>query len=308
MARPIQIRMGGYGPPTTTFSRALKMIGDDLEAEFGDALEIKYVWNILDFGYRSEDTLWMAEHGILTLAYQSTSYLSDRIPELGFADLPFLFRDNEHARSAMDGALGDYLKERIEDSVNYRVLGFFENGFRHVSNSLRPVRSPTDLVGMKTRVLPSQIQAKAFELLGAKALPIDLVDALEGIAAGTIDAQENPLANTVAYGVSNYHRFHTLTGHFYVSRGIFANRAAFDALPESVQAAFRLAVEKATLYQRDLAVKEEEIARQTIIDAGGEIIELTPDERAAFVDAVQPLHEEAQELFAAELFEHLAEA
>jgi TRAP-type C4-dicarboxylate transport system substrate-binding protein len=208
----------------------------------------------------------------------------------------------------MDGALGDYLKERIEDSVNYRVLGFFENGFRHISNSLRPVRSPTDLVGMKTRVLPSKIQARAFELLGAKALPIDLVDALEGIAAGTIDAQENPLANTVAYGVSNYHRFHTLTGHFYVSRGLFANRAAFEALPESVQGSFRLAVEKATLYQRDLAVREEEIARQAIIDAGGEIIELTPDERAAFVDAVQPLHEEAHGLFAAELFEYLAEA
>ncbi len=202
MSQPLQIRMGGYGPPTTTFSRALKMIGDDLETEFGDELDIKYVWNILDFGYRSEDTLWMAEHGILTLAYQSTSYLSDRVPELGFTDLPFLFRDNEHARSAMDGALGDYLKERIEGSVGYRVLGFFENGFRHVSNSLRPVRSPADLVDMRTRVLPSKIHARAFELLGAKPLPIDLVDALEGIVAGTIDAQENPLANTVAYGVS----------------------------------------------------------------------------------------------------------
>ncbi len=245
MSKPIQIRMGGYGPPTTTFSRALKMLGDDLEAEFGDEIEIKYVWNILDFGYRAEDTLWMAEHGILTLVYQSTSYLSDRIPELGFADLPFLFRDNEHARSAMDGALGDYLKERVEDSVSYRVLGFFENGFRHISNSLRPVRSPTDLVGMKVRVLPSKIQARAFELLGAKPLPVDLVDAIEGITAGTIDAQENPLANTVGYGVSKYHQFHTLTGHFYVSRGIFANRAAFESLPDSIQTAFRRAVDTA---------------------------------------------------------------
>ena len=300
--------MGGYGPPTTTFSRAMKMIGDYLEAEFGDELEIKYIWNILDFGYRSEDTLWMAEHGILTLAYQSTSYLSDRVPELGFTDLPFLFRDNEHARSAMDGALGEYLKERIEDRVGYRVLGFFENGFRHISNSLRPVRSHTDLVGMKTRVLPSKIQARAFELLGATPLPLELVDGIEGITAGTIDAQENPLANTVAYGVSKYHRFHTLTGHFYVSRGLFANRAAFEALPESVQAAFGRAVEKATLHQRDLAVKEEEIAKHAIIDAGGEIIELTSRERAAFVEAVQPLHEEARGLFAEGLFKRFAEA
>jgi len=302
MSQSIQIRMGGYGPPTTTFSRALKIIGDDLEAEFGDELEVKYVWNILDLGYRSEDTLWMAEHGVLTLAYQSTSYLTDRVPELGFTDLPFLFRDNEHARSAMDGALGDYLKKCIEDRANYRVLGFFENGFRHISNSLRAVRSPADLAGMRTRVLPSSIQARAFELLGAKPLPIDLVDAINGIVAGTIDAQENPFANTVAYGVPQYHRFHTMTGHFYVSRGIFANRDALEALPERVQAAFRAAVDKAILLQRDLAVREEEIAKQAIIDAGGEIIELTPDERAAFVDAVQPLHEETHGLFAEKLF------
>ena len=282
------------------------MIGDDLETEFGDELEVKYIWNILDLGYRSEDTLWMAEHGILTLAYQSTSYLTDRVPELGFTDLPFLFKDNAHARSAMDGALGDYLMRCVEDRVNYRVLGFFENGFRHISNSLRPVRSPADLAGMKTRVLPSSVQARAFELLGAKPLPIDLVDAIEGIVAGTIDAQENPLANTVAYGVPQYHRFHTLTGHFYVSRGIFANRDAFDALPERVQAAFRKAVAKAVLLQRDLAVKEEGIARRAILDAGGEIIELTPEERAEFVDSIQPLHEEAHGLFDEELFECLA--
>ncbi|MFP6828782.1 MAG: hypothetical protein VCC36_07060, partial [Gammaproteobacteria bacterium] len=160
MSQSIQIRMGGYGPPTTTFSRALKIIGDDLEAEFGDELEVKYVWNILDLGYRSEDTLWMAEHGVLTLAYQSTSYLTDRVPELGFTDLPFLFRDNEHARSAMDGALGDYLKKCIEDRANYRVLGFFENGFRHISNSLRVVRSPALLDSIE---LPSASPGSARE-------------------------------------------------------------------------------------------------------------------------------------------------
>ena len=79
---PIQIRMGGYGPPTTTHSRALKMIGDRLAAELGDEVDIKYVWNVMDLGYKGEDVLWMVEHGILTLAYQSTSYLTSRVPEL----------------------------------------------------------------------------------------------------------------------------------------------------------------------------------------------------------------------------------
>jgi hypothetical protein len=65
MAPKIQIRMGGYGPASTCFSKALKFIGDRLEAEFGDAIDVKYVWNIMDFGYRSEDILWLVESGIL---------------------------------------------------------------------------------------------------------------------------------------------------------------------------------------------------------------------------------------------------
>jgi len=80
MPDPIQIRMGGYGPASTGFSRALKSIGDRLTAEFGDRVDVKYVWNIMELGYRAEDILWLVEHGLLTLGYQSSSYLTDRVP------------------------------------------------------------------------------------------------------------------------------------------------------------------------------------------------------------------------------------
>ena len=302
MTDPVQIRFGGYGPPSTTHSRALKFVGDALEAEFGDGVDVKYVWNVMDFGYRSEDVLWLAESGVLTVVYQSTSYLTDRVPELGFVDLPFLFADNAQARGAMDGALGGYLKQRIEARANYRVLGFFENGFRHISNRLRAVHTPADLAGMRTRVLPSRIQARTFELLGATPLAIDLTEAIAGITAGTIDAQENPLANTVTYGVHKFHRHHTLSNHFYISRGVFANRTAFEAMPEAMQETLRRAVADATALQREHAVAEEEIARQAILDEGCEIVALTADERALFVDAVAPLHDEARAMFGAEMF------
>src|SRR6184192_2689860 len=128
MADPIAIRMGGYGPPTTGFSRALKRIGDQLQAEFGSGVESKYVWNIMDLGYRAEDILWLVEHGLLTLGYQSSSYLTDRVPELGVVDLPFLFERTDAARAAIDGALGKLLVCKIEERVNFRILGFFENG------------------------------------------------------------------------------------------------------------------------------------------------------------------------------------
>src|ERR1700726_4133868 len=106
MTDPIAIRMGGYGPPTTSFSRSLKLIGDTLQAEFGDRVSVKYVWNIMDFGYRAEEILWLVEDGVLTLGYQSSSYLTDRVPELGFVDLPFLFSRRDQARAAVVGARG----------------------------------------------------------------------------------------------------------------------------------------------------------------------------------------------------------
>lgn len=294
---PIQIRMGGYGPPTTTHSRALKTIGERLTAQFGDAVDVKYVWNVMDLGYRGEDVLWMVEHGILTLAYQSTSYLTSRVPELGLVDLPFLFADLEHARSAFDGRLGAYLSDRIEARIGYRMLGYLENGYRHISNRLRPVRKPADLAGMRIRMLPSEVHCRTFELLGAVPVPCDLKVALEAIAAGTVDAQENPLANTVTYGVHKLHRYHTLSGHFYLTRGLYANRAAVDGWPAELREAVRAATREAIVRQRALAVEEENIARRAIDQAGCEIVELAGAERAAFVQAVRPLHDEARQRF-----------
>jgi len=305
MSSPIQIRMGGYGPPTTTCSRGLKVMGDRLEAEFGKDVDIKYVWNVMDFGYKGGDLLWMAEHGILTLCYQSTSYLTDRVPELEFADLPFLFAGVDEARSAMDGALGTYLSRKIEERIGYRMLGYFENGYRHISNRLRPVRMPADLAGMRIRLMPSRIHYRTFEQLGAIPCSLDLKPGLEAIVSGAVDAQENPLANTVDYGAHRVHRHHTLSGHCYLSRGIYMNRTAFDSWPSALQSGIQKAAREAIAAQRQLAVAEETIARKAIEDAGGEIVELTPQERLAFVRSVKPLHDEARALFGDGIFELL---
>ncbi len=302
MPDPIQIRMGGYGPASTGFSRALKFIGDRLTAEFGDEVDIKYVWNVMDLVYRAEDILWLVEHGLLTLGYQSSSYLTDRVPELGIVDLPFLFADTTTARAAMDGRLGDTLARKIEERVNYRILGWFENGVRHISNRVRALHLPADLAGLTIRVLPSKVQARTFELLGAVPMRMDLTEAIRMITAGTIDAQENPLSNTVTYGVHKFHRFHTLSNHFYISRPIFLRRAAFDGWPARLQRAMQGAVTDAVAFQRSLHVQEEEDARKAIVAQGCEIVELTAKEHDAFRAAVQPLLEEARDSFGDDLF------
>ena len=191
----------------------------------------------MDHGHKAEDILTLVENGEITLGYQSSSYLTDRVPELGFVDLPFLFADNAQAR-ARDGrrARANSSRARPKSAVNYRILGWFENGFRHISNRLRPIHLPADMKGMKIRVLPSEIHRRTFELLGATPMRMDLTEAIAMIKAGTLDAQENPLANTVTYGVHKFHKFHTLSYHFYISRPIFLHRPSFDAWPDESQA------------------------------------------------------------------------
>jgi TRAP-type C4-dicarboxylate transport system substrate-binding protein len=307
MSDPIQIKMGGYGPPSTSFSRGLKLIGDRLEAQFGDRIDVKYVWNIMDLGYRGHEIIWLVESGVLTLGYQSTSYQSDRVAELGFADLPFVFQTTPQARAAMDGELGAVFTRKIEEKTNFRILGYFENGFRNLSNRLRPIRVPADLKGMRIRVLLSDVQVKTFELLGAIPLKWDLTEAIAGVKAGTIDAQENPFANTVTYGVYKFHKFHTVTNHVYLSRPIFLHRPSFDGWPEDLQEAMRQAVGEAVALQRDLAVEEGVRARAIIENEGGEIIDLTPDEHAQFVAAVAPVLDDFRQVHGDALFELVPE-
>jgi len=297
MPSPIQIRMGGYGPPSTGFSRSLKFIGDGLAKQFGDRVDIKYVWNIMDFGYKAEEIVWLVDSGVLTLGYQSSSYLTDRVVELGFVDLPFLFRDNEHARGAMDGALGQRLREAIESKYNFRILGWFENGFRQISNRVRAIRTPGDLKGIHIRVLPSRIQERTFELLGARPQIMDLTEAIAMIKAGTIDAQENPLTNTVTYGVHNFHRFHTISNHFYISRPIFLHRPTYEAWPDDLKSAMQRLVTESVAFQRDLHEQEELDAEKAIKQQRCEIVTLSPEQHKAFAAAVQPIYRETKSLY-----------
>jgi len=162
---------------------------------------------------------------------------------------------------------------------------------------LRPVHQPADLSGMRIRVLPSKIQARTFELLGAVPLMWDLTEALAAIKAGEIDAQENPFANTVTYGAHKFHRFHTLTNHFYVSRPIFVHRPTFDAYPKDLQDVFRKAAKDAIAFQRGLAIEEDMQAKRAIIDAGCEIVALKGSEHDAFVSAVKPIYGEARQQY-----------
>lgn len=296
---PIVMRLGGYGPDSTSFSQGMRLIGQRLTEQLGDRVDVRYVLNVLEIGYGGADLPWLVDAGLLTLAYATMS--EDRIPELEVGALPFVFEDTAAARAAFDGPLGESAARSIESQRDLRVLGFFENGFRHVSNNIRPVRTPADLSGLAIRVLP--MQERTFELLGADQQYLPLPQVRAQLESGTLDGQENPFANVVTYNLYPLQRYYTATYHSYLSRAIFVNRTAFESWPEDVQTVLRDAVREAVALQRSLKDEEELQAAETIRASGGEIIELTPAERQPFLDAVAPIYDEARASYAPELVE-----
>jgi C4-dicarboxylate-binding protein DctP len=132
---------------------------------------------------------------------------------------------------------------------------------------------------------------------------MDLTDAIRMIKAGEVDAQENPLTNTVTYGVHKFHRFHTISNHFYISRPIFLHRPTYDGWPDDLKAAMQRAVQESVAFQRDLHVKEEVDAERAITAEGCEIVTLDSGQHDAFAAAVQPIHREARALYGEALFD-----
>ena len=191
---------------------------------------------------------------------------------------------------------------KTEDRINNKILGYFENGFRHISNKLRPIHSPKDMIDMKIRVLPSEVQAETFRFLGADPKILDLTEAIEGVANGTLDAQENPFANTVTYGVHKFHRFHTISNHFYISRSIFANRTAYYTWPEEIKQFVAKTVIEAIGIQREQAEQEAIECRKAIESEECLINALAPDELEHFVAAVKPQHDKARSIYGDAMF------
>jgi TRAP-type C4-dicarboxylate transport system substrate-binding protein len=211
---------------------------------------------------------------------------------LALLDTPFRFPDLHGAHAALDGEIGRLLSEVIAEVTGFDVLGFWDNGFRHLTNRLRPIRSPEDCIGMRVRVQPSPIHERMIELWGAIPVPIDLQEGIEMIASGQVDAQENPLANTVAYGVDRHHHHLTLSAHVYGARAVLVNRAAFNSWDDQLRDAVREATRSAIAWQRAAAANAETAIATRLRAEGLDVIELTHDDRDAFAAALKPLRDE----------------
>ncbi len=234
--------------------------------------------------------MWLVETGVLSLAYSTD--VGEGVPALEVAALPFLFSNTDEARAAMDGPLGRAAIEDVESRTAFRILGFFENGFRHLSNSVRPVRTLADLNGLSIRVFPA-VQ-EAFRLLGADIVYAPISETIPRLAEGSYDGQENPFENVVGYGMQAHQRYYTTTYHSYLSRPVFVHGPTFDVWPTELQGEIREAVGEAVNEQRELHDLAEVESAAAIREAGGEIIDLTAEQRNEFIAAVEPVYAEAR--------------
>ncbi|MBO6782651.1 MAG: TRAP transporter substrate-binding protein DctP, partial [Alphaproteobacteria bacterium] len=251
------------------------------------------------------DLLEMVATGETTLCYFSSSYLADKVPEIALFDLPFLIRDREQAYAMLDGPLGQLVVDKMAEAANFRIVAWWDNGFRHFSNRVRPIRTPADCKGLKIRTLFSALQQRSFAAMGFESVPLDVAELPGACADGTVDAQENPLTNTVNFGIHEHHKWITMSGHFFGPCVVLAHKATWDSWPDDVREAVQAALAVATPAQRGFAAGEDHDMKARLAPLDNELIELTEEERAAFVAAVRPVVEETMRQFRDELFEYL---
>jgi C4-dicarboxylate-binding protein DctP len=250
----------------------------------------------------------MVESGALTLGYFSASYLAARVPEFALLDLPFMISARRQAYAMLDGTLGQLLAEKLQAVTGLRLLSWWDNGFRHLSNAIRPLRTPADCQGIRLRILASDLHRQVFTLLGFTPVVLDVKDLIVAVKSGSIEAQENPLTNFYNFGFHAYHRYVTLSSHFFGAAVLLCHAPSYAAWPAEVQQGVTAAAALATAAQRRFAAAEDEAVLSQLAATDNDIVHLTVAERALFVEAVAPLVDEQRRVFGEQLWRYVTEA
>jgi len=288
---PIVLRFGGYQEPASVHNRAAARFGQLLKEKLGDRVAFELIGSILKLGRGSRDLVPMVESGELSFCYISTVRFSSVAPELQLLELPFLIADRGAAFKALDGEFGTSARRNIEGRTACRLLGYWDNGFRHLTNRVRPIRRPEDCRGIRIRTQMSELHGEVFRALGFEPIAADIKEFVEGIGGDRFDAQDNPLTNIYNFGVHLHHRYITLSGHFWGASVFVCNASHYRGWPKEVQDAVDAAARDATKYQRQLAAAEDAEILEKLDPARNEVITLTAAERGAFLKAVEPVLE-----------------
>jgi TRAP-type C4-dicarboxylate transport system substrate-binding protein len=285
------LRFAGYQPAASIHTKAAAHLGALLRDATGDDGSFEQTVSILDEGHKAGALPDLVASGAYDMAYMATIRFAPRIPALRLFDAPFVIADRVRVWRELDGPFGDAIRDAFAASTPWRVLGFWDNGFRQISNGVRPLREPADCRGLSIRVQQNDDIVETFERIGFTVRPTDISEAVPALAAGRIDAQENPLTSINAFGIQRFHKHITLTAHVFGVALLLCNGARYESWPVDFRRKVFGAAEAATALQRRLAVEQDATLRGAFEAEGVAFVDLDDAGRAAFATAAAPVTE-----------------
>ena len=226
--------------------------------------------------------------GSVQVTCVSTAPLSGFTDMFLVFDLPFIFETTEQARAVMDSEVGEQILHSV-DEQGLVGLAWFENGFRNVTNNVRPITVPDDLKGIKIRTMENQMHMAAFQIMGADPTPMAMGDVFTALQQGTIDAEENPVPIVATNKFQEVQKYISMTGHIFSPTPVFIAKDYYEALPEEYQTAIQEAATEAAPYQREQIDEQNVSGLEELTNDGMEANE--PD-KAPFQEATAPIYDQ----------------
>lgn len=292
-------KLGNATPPDHAYNVAARKYAELVAQRTGNKVKID-IFPAAQLG-SERDLVEGLQLGTVDLVVTSTGPLGGFVPQMFVVDLPFLFRDREHAYKVLDGPIGKGLLDSFS-AKGIKGLAFWENGFRHITNNVRPIEKPEDLKGIKIRTMENKIHLAAFRAFGASPTPMAWGEVYTALQQKTIDAQENPIAIVYVAKIYEVQKYLALTGHFYSPSLLIMSEKSYNSLPKDVQKIMLdTAIECAT-FERNL-LRDNEVKQLSELKAKG--MQVTTPNKKAFQSAAAPVYKEFESQFGKEMIEKI---
>ncbi|ABE44877.1 TRAP transporter substrate-binding protein [Polaromonas sp. JS666] len=299
------LRVAGNFAANHSSSLAMAQFKLDVEKVSSGQIQVE-VFPAMQLG-SAQDNVDQVRSGKLFMTWISTAYLSRTVPELSVLSIPFLFTDRQLAFKVVDGKVGAMLGGKFA-AKGFLPLGFMELGPRQLTNSQRPVRSITDLKGLKLRLQPDEIHIATFQALGANPVKMDIKEVYGALQSGALDAQENPFAVIRDRNFHEVQKYLTNTSHFFDFIVLVANKQRFEALKPEHQKIIQDAATKAVIAQRTSAAAEDIGAIVDLANRGMKFEPVRPSFRADMRKATEGIVDSVRQKAGADLVQATLDA
>lgn len=227
--------------------------------------------------------------GTVEAVIVSTGALSNFVPDVGVVDIPFLFRDTQHARAVLDGPFGQDLLGKFHKR-GLIALAWGEQGFRHLTNNKHAVQKVEDLKGLKIRVTENPVHITAFKTLGASPTPMSWPEVIGALQQGTIDGQENPISVLASTKLWQVQKYLTLSAHVYAPVALIVSPNFWSGLSDAQKAAFTQGAKRGALASRAFVDAVEKKGVEEARSNGMQVV--TSVDQAAFRAALEPAYKQ----------------